>query len=156
MVRMMEMTFPEKRVRAVVEFLEDDAPDTCDFVWKYLENPIEAKIAHASSVGRVFFADLIKTIPPVEAERLRTENTSVYPLPGDVYYAHLPPRFARGAREGVSEIVVCYGGEVRESVGFGWFLPNIFGKVVENLDRLVEIGSNLWESGPQRVVLRRK
>jgi hypothetical protein len=84
MVRKIEIVLERAGVRAVAEMLVEEAPRTCEAVWNALPqsgSPYHAKWAN----NEVYFLT-----PPFATEEPGRENATVFPIPGDLLYIHIP------------------------------------------------------------------
>jgi hypothetical protein len=95
------MTFVESGESAVAELLCEDAPETCETIWRRL--PLEAKAIHGMYSGSEVFT--MVEDPP----RPAPENLVQLPLPGELLYFFDPGAGAVGARKPVGEICLVYG-----------------------------------------------
>src|SRR5512143_1595653 len=91
--RRMKLTWTATGESATVDLLEQDAPQTCEWIWGLL--PMECSPAHSRhSSGEI----VIKVDAPQVATR---ENMVQMPLPGELFYYHESRLTIRGVIEQV-------------------------------------------------------
>jgi len=83
MAKRIEIVSVESRVKAIAELLEEEAPKTCEAMWKCLESPMEAEGIQAMWVGRELMFIMPEENRRVEPTSIPIENSTAYPLPGD-------------------------------------------------------------------------
>src|ERR1051325_10197995 len=99
--RQVRLTFVASGESVLVEMLDDEAPNVCEYVWSKL--PIETKVIHGMYSGFEVFAMLDRPEPVPEAHMVQL------PLPGDLLYFYDPSVGAVGAKKPVGEVVLAYG-----------------------------------------------
>lgn len=130
-------------VSAVAVLLDEQAPITCNAIWKAL--PVKGSLMHAIVEGREAFLPLLErlNIPP--------ENQTIYPITGDLVYYHKPinhvyldiPLVDRD----VEVISIIYG---RDTQIYGPVLPlavNHFAVIESGLDELASEISRMRKCG---------
>src|SRR5947209_5238226 len=98
--RLIEIEFPDDGLRARARLLDDLAPRTCAAVWDIAGAEPELRGVHAAFTGR----ELSIRIPVEIAERSGSidcppENQTLFPIPGDLVWAQLPPYAWTGVKE---------------------------------------------------------
>jgi len=147
MAKRIKLVFPTSGVEVVATLLEEQAPATCETVWKVLEKPLEGKVYHGHETGpEIYFF-----MPP--APDLPNENSTVFPIPGDLLFYHYDGQLPRG--EKVYDVGVYYGRGGKGLLAVGWTPGNLFAAVTENLEGLQKVGREVSNSGPQPVVVER-
>ena len=109
MAKRIELVFVERGVRATAELLEEDAPAVCAALWQALEVPLEAKVTHAVRSGQEVMLDLPPANRRFDPAGVPPQNVTVYPAPGDILWAYLPPYWLKGFREGLWDFIIVYG-----------------------------------------------
>lgn len=155
MVRKISLTFKETGVTAIAEFLEEEAPKTCEAIWKALETPIENKGTHASFAGREVNIPLPNENKRFKGEEVPSENQTVFPLPGEVLWHYFPPHSEIGAHDEVYNVSVIYGRDTRMFLPTGWVPHSVFARIIENLDEFAEMCRKIKIEGPKVIVIRR-
>jgi len=90
MAKRIEIVSVESRVKAIAELLEEEAPKTCEAMWKCLESPMEAEGIQAMWVGRELMFIMPEENQRVDPTSIPIENSTAYPLPGDVCWIYYP------------------------------------------------------------------
>jgi hypothetical protein len=142
----MRILFPNRKVEAVAELLETQAPRTCDAVWDAL--PFEGEALHAKWAGH----EIWTAMPAIPLPG--PENQTIFPLPGDVLFFHFPGASYVG--EDVYDFALFYD---RDSVCFGpqGFIPgNRFAAVVDNLEGLQEACRRIHREGSEAIRVERR
>ncbi len=136
----------------------EDAPQTCQAVWDFLEEPLIAKTNHAVFSGYEFFV-YFPAVP------LDLENHVVYPKPGQFIYYYLQPgRNAvniahtvslKGQQGPAAEIAIWYGeGELRRMTELD-VRGNLFASIDERHEELFTKGYRLLNEGQAVATLSR-
>ena len=134
MTKHVELTVLESGVTAVAELYEDDAPRTAAAIWEILAQPYEARTVHGIFEGRKITLEppaANRTIDPVKIPR---ENTTAYPVGGDLLWYYFAPRAVRGIPEGLWDVMVIYGPEAILKNPLGIIACNLWGHIIDNLD----------------------
>ena len=127
--KVIEITF-ERGGKFLANILMSEAPKTCRAILEKL--PIEETVAHATTAGQeLFFKGGLGPAFPVE--------NAVRPNAGDIGYA---------ADQEWQNILVYYG----DFICFPKYF-NIFARISENLDELMEVGKRVWSKGFEKVYL---
>lgn len=155
MARKISFTFEEAGVTAVAELLEEDAPRTCAAIWAALETPVQVKGTHASFAGREVNVPLPDENKRFEGADVPPENQTVFPLPGEILWHYFPPHSEIGVHDEVYNVSVIYGRDTRMFLPTGWVPHNVFARIVENLDGLVEMCRRTKLEGPKVITIRR-
>ena len=155
MARKISFTFNAAGVTAIAELLEKDAPETCEAIWKALETPAENKGTLASFAGRELNIPLPDENKVFKGEDVPPENQTVFPLPGEVLWHYFPPHSEVGVHDQVYNVSVIYGRDTRMFLPTGWVPHNVFARIVENLDGLVEMCRRTKLEGPKVITIQR-
>jgi hypothetical protein len=149
MGRRIEIWFRKRNVRAVAVLLEDLAPRTCEAVWKSL--PQEGDTYHAK-----YASNEVYTLVPPLAENPGPENTTIYPIPGDVCYFYFPtgypvPKDAREMQQthgAIVDLAIFYDrNNLLLSPASGYVPGNVFATITEGLPKLAEACESIWREG---------
>jgi hypothetical protein len=146
-MRQIKLTFPEMNIEAVATLIEDKAPDTCATVWKFLEKPFEATVRIGIETGpEIWFL-----VPP--APELPNENSTVFPIPGDLLFYHYDGQLPHG--EKVYDIGIYYNRGGKSLLNVGWTPGNLFATISENLSGVQQVAREMFQSGPKKIVVER-
>src|SRR5215467_15267564 len=85
MARYIEIMLEKRHVRCVARLLDEEAPKTCEAVWRVL--PQGGNIYHAKYASNEIFT-IVQALGEIEPGN---ENRTVTPIPGDVMYFYLRP-----------------------------------------------------------------
>lgn len=140
------------------KLLDDQAPATCDAVWRLAGLEVPLEVCQAIFSGR----ELGMHVPPDVAEAdglfvdIPTENSSAFPAPGDLMYQYCAPRQFGGIDEPVYDISLCYGPDTRLLMPWGWSPANRFASVrYEDRDTLAEVGAGMVRRGVETLIFTR-
>ena len=147
MTRQIKLEFPELDIEAIATLLEEDAPDTCETMWRFLERPLEAAV----SIGIETGPEIWVLVPP--APDLPDENATVFPIPGDLLFYHYSGQKPHG--EKVYDIGIYYARGGKGLLRVGWTPGNLFATITENLAGVQRVASEMHRSGPKKVIVRR-
>ena len=160
MARYIEISLEKRQVRCAARLLDEEAPKTCEAVWRAL--PQGGDIVHAK-----YASNEIYTLVPVLGEtEPGNENRSITPIPGDVMYFYIPPgtRLPPQARSlsrdgyGVVDLAVFYDrNNLLLSPEAGFTPGNVFATIVRGLDEMKVGGQSVWREGAvgERLVFKR-
>ena len=160
MARHLEITLEKRKVRCVARLLDEEAPRTCEAVWRAL--PQGGDAFHAKYASNEIF-----TLVPVLGEtEPGNENRTITPIPGDVMYFYMPPEthFPEQVRhlcregQGLVDLAVFYDrNNLLLSPAEGFVPGNVFGSIVRGLDEIKSAGHSIWREGPagEKLLFRR-
>jgi hypothetical protein len=149
--RYVEIMLEKRHVRCVALLLDQEAPKTCEAMWRAL--PQGGEVLHAKYASN----ELFTLIPVLGESEPGSENRTITPIPGDVMYfylppsTHLPPQALHLRREGqgVVDLAVFYDrNNLLLSPSDGFTPGNVFGSIVRGLDELKTAGHSIWREGP--------
>ncbi len=158
--RFIEIELTRRGIVCVALLLDEQAPRTCDAVWRAL--PQEGDVFHAK-----YASNEIYTLVPDFAGGLAVpENRTVTPAEGDVLYFLVPAcsRIPRGAPSpaasalGLVDLALFYDrNNLLLSPSEGFTPGTVVARIVENLDAIREAGHRLWREGTlgERLAFRR-
>lgn len=154
MERLITVTLDKRGVSCTARLLDDAAPRTCQAVWDAL--PQSAPVFH----GKYARNEIYNLVPAFAAAEPGPENTTVTPIPGDlVYFSFTGTELgnpAYGYPEGggpaghdlLVDLALFYGrNNLLINGDVGWVPGNVFGTVVDGLDRMAEACNDLWLRG---------
>lgn len=111
------------------KLLDEEAPRTCEAVWRAL--PLKAKVIQARFAGEeMYFKTEIKAIPENETD----------PKVGDIAFNPNPQW---------RTICLYYGDNIRSKNPF-----NLFARILDDKEKLKEIGERVWLMGTEMVRVR--
>jgi len=147
MARQIRLTFPASGEKVIATLLEEDAPATCEMVWRVLEKPLKGPANHARGIG----PEIYVMMPP--APEVPNENLTVFPIPGDLLFYHYVGQLPRG--EKIYDIGIYYDRGGHSFWNVGWVPGNVFATVAENLEGLQRVGREISNSGAQLIEIER-
>lgn len=151
MARYIEIMLEKRHVQCIARLLDEEAPKTCEAVWRAL--PQGGHVLHAKYASNEIFT-LVPRLSDIEPGH---ENRTVTPIPGDVMYFYLPPETRlppealslRRDGQGVVDLAVFYDrNNLLLSPSEGFTPGNVFGTVVRGLDEIRNAGNSIWREGP--------
>ena len=155
--RLLAIEFPKEGLVARARLLDDLAPRTCAAMWELAGHSAELLAVHAAFTGR----ELSVRIPADLASRigdpdLPPENQTLFPIPGDLVWAALPPYAWSGVAEPLYDLGIFYGRDSRLLLPVGWVAGNRFAEILpEDLPPLARLGARTQVEGARRLILRR-
>lgn len=151
MPRYMTITLERRGVSCVAELLDKDAPRTCEAVWQAL--PQGGPAQHAKYARN----EVYTMVPRFTKEEVGQENPTITPIPGDVVFFSFPGGMLdrefkqdQGIEElpGVIDLAIFYGrNNLLINGDVGWVPGNVYGTIVEGLERMAEACHDVWRSG---------
>lgn len=128
-------------VRAVL--LDDQAPRTCEVVWRSL--PLSGYGSHAAYSGTVAALQMDPSI----GANLEEENATTCVQTGDVMFTHYRPGFRHGHPQPVSEIYWAYDRYARPTIPGQWVpaTANVFGRIVGDATAFYEMCRRIRREG---------
>ena len=155
MTKRIQLTFLESGTTAIAELYEDDAPQTTAAMWQMLERPYEARTLHGIFEGRKI------TLEPPGANRtfdpsaVPLENTTAYPVTGDLLWKYYAPRAVRGMPEGLWDVMLIYGPEAIIKNPLGIIACNLWARITDNLEAFAAECGQVRISGAKTIRLSR-
>lgn len=151
MARHVKITLEKRDVSCIARLLDDEAPRTCDAVWRSL--PLAGDAFHAKYARNEVYA----MVPRFAPDPVGPENTTVTPIPGDVMYFD----FAAGVLDrnyrqdvgidgmpGVVDLAIFYGrNNLLLNADIGWVVGNVWATIVEGLDEMAPACNDVWLNG---------
>ena len=147
MTKKIKLTFTENGVSAVAEFLDKDAPKTCEAIWKALEKPLKNTVIHAMFAGREAMFELPPEAWVFDGASIPPENAIILPVPGGIAFGYEPPYMRPGIPEELYDIAIFYGSGCRLLTSSGWFPMTNFARITEGLEEFAEMCAKLRTEG---------
>jgi hypothetical protein len=150
------LDFPDDGLTARARFLDALAPATCAAVRSLLSLEPDLLAVHAAFTGR----ELSIRIPAELAQRVDglitpPENQTLFPIPGDLIWSHLPAYAWSGVTEPLFDLGVFYGRDSRLLLPVGWLPGNRFAEILpDDLPPLARLAAETQLRGAKRVGLR--
>ena len=142
--------------RAVL--LEDKAPASCGFLWRYLDRRREIPAMHAMWTGPEISCPIPDAEVPAEYRDvgLPLENGATFPAAGDILLAFVPPRAWGGSPAPVFDIGLFYGPGGRMLLPIGWVAASLCARILpEELAAAAEACSAIRRNGACVITLER-
>jgi hypothetical protein len=146
-MRQIKITFPELNIEATATMIEEKAPDTCHTVWTFLEKPWESTV----NIGIETGPEIWFLVPP--APELPNENSTVFPIPGDLLFYHYDGQLPHG--EKVYDIGIYYNRGGKSLLKVGWTPGNLFATITENLSGVQKVAGEMFRTGPKKIVVQK-
>jgi hypothetical protein len=148
MARTLRLSFPDAGAECAAEMLDDDAPKTCEAVWRGL--PLQGDTVHGMYSGPEIFvtADALADV--------EMENGVHRAQPGDIgYWLNPPGRYATTPQR-VVEVVLIYdrGAAIMGPDGQPTFV-NLFARVVGDWEAFRDAARTIRTRGPMRLHIER-
>ena len=147
MPKRLEIVSLESGVKAIVELFEEQAPKTCEAMWKCLESPMETEGIHAMWVGRELMFIMPEENQRVDPTSIPLENSTAHPLPGDVLFAYYTPHITRQYYDDfrdkpIWDFFIIYGPDAIMSSA-----ATVWARVVEGLEGLATESRKIRKEG---------
>jgi len=150
MPRYMEVLLKKRKVRCVARLLDEEAPKTCEAVWRAL--PREGPVYHAKYASNEIYT-LVPAFAEVEPGR---ENRTLVPTAGDILYFYLPSgtkvppesRDLDAGGRGIIDLAVFYDrNNLLLSPSEGPTPGNHFAIIIKNREGMRQAGHDVWRKG---------
>ena len=155
MTKSVKFTFVDDNVSVIADLHEDDAPKTTKAMWKMLKEPYEAQTVHGIFEGRKI------TLEPPDANRsfdpsvIPPENTTAYPLPGDILWYYYPPGAVRGMPNGLWDVMLIYGPETILKNPLGIVACNLWASINTELKPFASKCADIRKHGAKTIRVER-
>lgn len=118
-------------LHARFHLLEQQAPESCAFLWDLLASEREMPAIHAMWTGPEISCPVPTAMidPQRNATPLAPENATVSPQAGDLVLAYVPPRMWGGHPQPVFDLGFFYGPGGRMLFPIGWLAGNVVARV---------------------------
>ena len=156
MGRRIVLEMVESGQRAVAELLDDQAPKTCEALWKALESPLEAKMLHSIWMGRCIEVGVPEANQNFDPRAIPMENATLTPLPGELLWKHFEAGAIRGLESPPWDIIIAYGPEAVMRNPAGPAPSNVWAQIVENAEGFCKECAGLWLGKAQTIRLSRE
>jgi hypothetical protein len=149
--RQIRLAFEDGAGSAIADMIEEDAPNTCDALWRML--PLRLTAVHDIWSGHQVLAHLDSTIA------LPPENVLTYiPMPGDVFYYYRPPHYVRGAPYGraeSAELGIVYDRDTRPQGPRGPEAVNLFAHISSGIEALATACEEMIARGEKDLLIEK-
>lgn len=160
MARYIEISLEKRNVSCVARLLNEEAPKTCEVVWRALS--LAGNVYHAKYASNEIYI----LVSLFAEEEPGPENRTIAPAKGDVMYFYIHPGFRLpreaqelgGAGRGVVDLAVFYDrNNLLLSPSEGFTPGNVFATIVKNLEAITAAGHSVWREGfiGERMIYRR-
>jgi hypothetical protein len=147
MPKQIKLIFPASGAEVIATLQEDQAPATCAMVWNALQKPLQATVRVDHDMGPKLYV----AMPP--APDLPNEQTTLFPIPGDVLFYHYAGKLPRG--EKTYELAVYWRRGGKGFSNAGWIGANLFATVTTNMEGLQAVARTVLDSGPKTMRVER-
>lgn len=156
-MRFLEIDFPHDGVTVRARLRDDLAPHTCAAMWELAAVEPSLRGVHAAFTGRELSvripADLVAQIGGIDVP---PECQTLFPIPGDLIWAYLPPYAWAGVSEPLYDLGIFYGRDSRLLLPVGWVAGNRFGEILpEHLPALAGLAVRAQIEGAKHLIFRR-
>lgn len=146
---------PAKKAAATALLLQERAPATCQAIWDLLAEPLSIMGTHAMWTG----PEISMQVPPDRAgaglAAIPPENQTIFPQPGSLLWAYLPPHAFGGRPEPLYDIGLFYGPQGRIFLPIGWVPCNHFAQLEGDWSDFQSACRGFLVEGRRRLTLRR-
>jgi len=148
MPREVLLTFLGERISARVLLLDQEAPRTCEAIWRAL--PVSGEALHAAYSGTEVALLIDPSIDPGE------ENSTMSIQTGDVMFTHYRPGVRHGHLEAGSGVHWAYDRYVRPITPGQWLpaVSNVFGQIVGDAAAFYDACRRMRREGAKQVEIR--
>jgi len=156
MSREIELTILDNNISAVAVLLEEEAPLTCNALWKALETPIIQQGIHAMWTGHEIMIEIPSENHRFDPLSIPKENKTIYPMPGDLMWAYFPKLIERGFPRAIWDFIIIYGPDSSVNCALGSLPANVWAHITENLPAFAEGCRALRMDGKKRFRISRR
>ncbi len=147
MPRRISLTIVDDDITAIAELQDKEAPATCDFMWEVLKTPIVTKGIHAMWAGCEIMVEIPEENWRGDPVSVPQENSSLYPVPGDLMWAYFPEYAILGESGQVWDFIIMYGPDSIVDLAVGPWPGNVWARITENLPAFAEGCESLLMDG---------
>lgn len=144
--RIIELVLPNRGLTTPARMLEQEAPSTCDLIWKRL--PIEVATIHGWYSGDELYA-----VFPWEEGAPPQENTTVCTNAGDLFFYYSPWYHSSAKHSG--EIAIFYGHDAIPMGSKDMMPGTLFARIASNNKSFADACESIWTDGSEPLVIRR-
>ena len=155
MSRRIQLTVLESGITAIAELFDEDAPQTSAAIWQMLAIPYDAKTIHGIFEGRKITLEPPSSNRTFRPDGIPAENTTAYPVAGDLLWKYFSAREVRGMPNGLWDVMLVYGPEVILKNPLGIYACNLWAHIVENLEAFVAECADVRIHGAKTIRLAR-
>jgi hypothetical protein len=134
MTKRIQLSVLQSNITAIAELYEQDAPRTTEAMWQMLGKPYEVRALHGIFEGRKITLEPPETNRTFDPSLIPLENTTAYPVAGNILWKYFPPRSVRGLPQGLWDVMVIYGPEAILKNPLGIYACNLWGNITDNLE----------------------
>jgi len=153
--RSLYFEFVKAKVRGTVTLYEDNAPKTCETLWRALKKPIRIMSFHAMFAGPEVMVGLPKSAQNFDPRKIPIENQTVCPGIGECLWYYQGKNVMKGLTDELWEIGMFYDHGGRTFGPLGWTPVNIFGRMTDNLDAFARECRDIRMSGAKLLEIGR-
>jgi hypothetical protein len=150
------LDFPDEGLTARAHFLDELAPSTCAAMRRLASLMPDLLAVHAAFTGRELSVRIpLELALRVDGPVTPPENQTLFPIPGDLVWSHLPAYAWSGVAEPLFDLGVFYGRDSRLLLPVGWLPGNRFAEIFpDDLPPLAKLAAEAQVKGAKRVRLR--
>jgi hypothetical protein len=153
--RHLYLKFVEKNVQGRIELYWENAPVTCETIWKALAAPIRVPAVHAMFAGPEIMTGLPPEAQTFDPAAIPAENQTCFPVAGEVLWFYQGKNMMKGLTDEFWEIGMFYDNGGRIFGPLGWTPCNIFGRMTEGLEAVAAACRSIRIEGMQTVEIGR-
>lgn len=155
MSKRIQLTLVDSGTTAIAELYEEDAPRTAAAMWEVLAQPYEAQTLHGIFEGRKITLEPPAANRTPDAATIPAENTTAYPVTGDLLFKYFAPHAVRGLPEGQWDVALIYGPEVIMKNPLGILAYNLWARITANLEAFAAECAQVRLTGAKTIRLSR-
>jgi hypothetical protein len=149
--RQIELVFPECDKVLAARLYEEQAPVSCEAIWRWLEQPREETLRHAwPTLPEMWF-----WVPPMP--ELPYENATVFPRAGDLllyHYDQVGGNYTSPTGRVMAFDIGIYYAQGYSLLKRGWIGGNLIGAIAE-VKQLAPVIARQMIQGTQKLIVRR-
>jgi Protein of unknown function (DUF3830) len=150
------LDFVDDGLTARARFLDQLAPSTCSAMRKLASMAPDLLAVHAAFTGRELSVRISQELASrIDGLATPPENQTLFPIPGDLVWSHLPPYAWSGVTEPLFDLGIFYGRDSRLLLPVGWLPGNRFAEIFrDDLPALAKLAAETQVKGAKRVRLQ--
>ncbi len=147
MEKKIEILFTQSGIRAIATLLEEQAPKTCEAIWKALETPIVQKGIHAMWTGHEVMIEIPEENHRFVPTSIPLENATSHPQAGELLWSYFADHVERGFPRDIWDFIIIYGPDSPINCALGSLAANVWARITENLDAFAAECETLIDDG---------
>jgi hypothetical protein len=154
--RQLYLRFASTGTQGVIDLYEENAPVTCDTIWKALARPITVTMFHAMFAGPEIMTGLPPEAQTFDPHSVPCENQTCTPAKGEMLWYYQGKNVMKGLTDELWELGMFYDHGGRTFGPLGWTPVNILGIMREGIEDIARECRGMRLTGAKEVEIGRR